>query len=150
MANIVWLKNLFEGESRQMFNELLEKRKDEVQYEVFMGTSGKISVPNTTSTTCSCTKETVDKEVNIPKFIWTYLKSQDELIEEEFVVINVNTPFADYNLWNETVFCKDMCNTIEWMKPMAKIRQMPYMGYIFCCNATEDVISFLDGFPGSE
>lgn len=142
MTNVAWLKDLVEGQTMKMFDELLETRKEDVQYEIFYGTSGKIS-----QSTHKCPNEIHKEEINIPKYIWTYLKSQDDQREEDFVVVGVNTPFADHSRWNETVFCKDMCDTIKWLKPMEKTRQMPYMGYMFCCNATDEVISFLDGFP---
>lgn len=142
ISNIIWLKNLFEGKTRKLFLELLEERKETVQYNVFVGTSNKI----TEETTNVC-NETIRKEVNIPKYIWTYLRSNDQDIDEEFIVINVNSPFADYQHWNETILCKDICSTFEWLKPMEKIRQMPYLGYMFCCNATEEIKNRLDGFP---
>lgn len=113
-----------------------------VQYEVFVGTSDNLIKPRLSS----CPNEN-NQEVKIPKYIWTYLKSLDDQVEEEFVVIGVNTPFASYGLWFKIVFCKDMCDTIEWLEPMEEIRQMPYMGFMFCCNVTDEVKNVLDGFP---
>ncbi|KAL5281022.1 hypothetical protein ACFFRR_004813 [Megaselia abdita] len=146
MTETPWLNDFLEGQTLSMFNQLLEKRKEDVQYEVFVGTSGMLNViPNMNS----CTKEfpSTNEEVNIPKYVWTYLKSIEEQVNEEFVVVGVNTPLIEYKNWNETIFCKDMCETIEWLKPMEKVRQMPYMGYMFCCNVTEETKNFLDGFP---
>lgn len=143
MMQTIWLKNLVDGRTLSTFNQLLQKRKDSVQYEVFVGTSGKIIETNING----CPNGIYNGEYPIPKYIWTYLKSLKDHMNEEFVVIGVNTPFAEYNRWNETVFCEDMCDSIEWLKPMEKTRQMPYMGYMFCCNVTDEVKKFLDGFP---
>lgn len=140
----IWLKDFSDGQTLLMFNQLLKRRSNSVQYEVFVGTSDDIMQPSS-----SGFHEIINQEVYIPKYIWTYLKSLEVNVNEEFVVIGVNTPFVELGKWDEIVFCEDVCNTIEWLKPMEKIRQMPYMGYMFCCNVTDEVKNSLDGFPKS-
>lgn len=141
MPYIIWLKSLLNGQSLKTFKDILEKRKETVQYEVFIGSSGKIKIPNKNY------RNATSEEVNIPIYVWHYLKSKDSPVEENFVAIFINSPFINYKKLNETVFCEDICDSIDWLNPMENIRHMPHMGYMFCCNTTEDVTSFLDGFP---
>ena len=147
--NIVWWKDLRTGNWRR-FIELLEARSRNVTYDLYTGITGELRVPVATN---KCDPETSKPlefpgfRTRVPQFIWTHLNSTHEDVPENFVVIAYNSPYFDNFDQNSTLLCNDMCDDIEWLKPMQDSRQISAMGRFYCCYY-EDVVGLLDGFPG--
>lgn len=140
LVRITWLKSLKEGYTLKMFLKLLEKKSLEAVYDVYVGASGKVQVPESFKSPC----EKVSK-VDIPLYIWFYLKPK--VAGEELVIIGVNSPFIDVDKSKDFVFCEDICDEVPWLEEFGNLRKKPNLGYFFCCRADELVRKNLDGFP---
>lgn len=139
LVRITWLRSLKEGYTLKVFKKLLEQRSNEVLYDVYVGVSGVVNVPESFKSNCENTTQT-----RIPLYIWHYLKPRT-LSEKEFVVISVNSPFVEADVATFKI-CADICGDVPWLEGLEHVRKISNLGYLFCCGVDE-VRSILDGFP---
>lgn len=139
LVRITWLRSLKAGYTLKVFKKLLDQRSNEVLYDVYIGVSGVVNVPESFKSNCENSTQT-----RIPLYIWHYLKPRI-LSEKEFVVIAVNSPFVEADRATLKI-CADMCGDIPWIEGIEHSRKIPSLGYLFCCEVDE-VRNSLDGFP---
>ncbi|XP_037940112.1 uncharacterized protein LOC119672993 [Teleopsis dalmanni] len=141
ILNIVWWRNLHQGNWRQ-YQTILKQRTNTVQYQVYLGTAGIISIP-----TENCNQN--QALLNAPEYIWSYLISTNSSQNaEELVIVAYNSPFAKLNEENSPIFCQDICDEVSWLNStiFRELRLIPTQGVMFCCRP-EDVSQQFPSFP---
>uniref|UniRef100_W8BSC7 Uncharacterized protein n=1 Tax=Ceratitis capitata TaxID=7213 RepID=W8BSC7_CERCA len=148
--NTMWWRNLRIGNWR-FYMDALATRSKHISYRVYMGTTGLMRIPDTSSNNITAESDHLSVEVGSlvvlpPVYVWSYLKSLNDNVNEEFVVIAYNSPY--YYLKSSAIFCHDICDKIDWLR-MSKFghtRLMPTFGIIFCCRPEEVAHTFVK-FP---
>ncbi|XP_037936632.1 uncharacterized protein LOC119670445 isoform X2 [Teleopsis dalmanni] len=129
ILNIVWWKNLRYGNWRR-YLEILKQRAKSVQYLVYLGTAGIITIPNENY----IQNQTL---LNAPEYIWSYLISTNpNQTSEELVIVGYNSPFAKLNAENSPIFCQDICDEVSWLNltTFRDLRLIASQGVTFCCR----------------
>ncbi|XP_065357079.1 uncharacterized protein LOC135951368 [Calliphora vicina] len=148
ILNIIWWRNLRLGNWKRFLNTLEDYGQNN-SFEIYTGTSGVAEYP----TDDKCYKERLlemkigFKNETIPAYIWTYLKSYDNL-NKEFIIVGYNSPYAEYFTTEKVVFCPDICAEIPWLNDISSSFRYAYAGIMFCCST--DFIrqtNYLQGFP---
>ncbi|KAM7352466.1 uncharacterized protein ACRADG_004969 isoform 2-T2 [Cochliomyia hominivorax] len=146
--NIIWWRNLRLGNWKRFLNTLSMYAINS-SYELYTGTSGVAQYP----TNDKCIKEKFlemkigFKNETIPAYIWTYLKSNDNL-NKDFIIVGYNSPYAEYFGVDKIKFCPDICSEIPWLHNISSTFNYTYAGIMFCCST--DFIrqtNYLQGFP---
>ncbi|XP_011184402.2 uncharacterized protein At3g18150 [Zeugodacus cucurbitae] len=144
--NTMWWRNLRLGNWR-FYLDALAARSKLISYRVYIGTSGKLRIPDTSSNNITaegdhCSVEVGSLVVQPPVYIWSYLKSLNDDVNEEFVVIAYNSPY--FYLKSSAIFCHDICDKIDWLRKskFGHTRLMPTFGIAFCCRPEEVAQSF--------
>lgn len=96
--NTMWWRNLRIGNWR-FYLEALDARSKLIPYKVYVGTSGELRIPDTSSNNITAEGDHLSIEVGSlvvqpPVYIWSYLKSLKDDVNEEFVVIAYNSPYV--------------------------------------------------------
>ncbi|XP_054740891.1 uncharacterized protein LOC129246250 [Anastrepha obliqua] len=148
--NTMWWRNLRIGNWR-FFLDALAARSRVLSYRVYVGTSGQMRLPDTSNANRTAEGNTLTVEagslvVQPPAYIWSYLKSLKDDVNEDFVVIAFNSPY--YYLKSTAIFCHDICDKIDWLKnsKFGHTRLMPTFGITFCCRP-EEVARTFKQFP---
>ncbi|XP_037934090.1 uncharacterized protein LOC119668597 isoform X2 [Teleopsis dalmanni] len=141
ILKIVWWKNLRFGNWRR-YLEILKQRAKSVQYLVYLGTAGIISIPKENH----IQNQTL---LNAPEYIWSYLISTNpNQTSEQLVIVGYNSPFAKLNAENSPIFCQDICDEVSWINSTTfrDLRLIASQGVTFCCRP-EEVLKKFDSFP---
>lgn len=138
LSKIFWWKGL-KGGNWRLFEKILKRRSSHVSYDIVLGIMG-------TSPDCDIRQGPLS-EISLacsvtPKLIWAFLSDED--YDEEFVVIGVNTPYFELLPTEDTIICEDICDSISWLEPLNKFRNISALGYIYCCKA-EEVMHKMEG-----
>ncbi|XP_037818942.1 uncharacterized protein LOC119608552 [Lucilia sericata] len=148
LLNIIWWRNLRLGNWQRFLNTLKNYAYSN-SFEIYTGTSGVAEYPADDK----CHKERRlemkfgFKNETIPAYIWTYLKSYDNL-NQEFIIVGYNSPYAEYFTTENVIFCPDICAEIPWLNEIYTSFRYAYAGIMFCCST--DFIrqtNYLQGFP---
>ncbi|XP_011205980.2 uncharacterized protein LOC105228068 [Bactrocera dorsalis] len=144
--NTMWWRNLRIGNWRFYLDALIARSKL-IPYRVYVGTSGELRIPNIASNNITADGDHLSIEVGSlvvqpPVYIWSYLKSLKDDVNEEFVVIGYNSPY--FYLRSSAIFCHDICDKIDWLQKskFGHTRLMPTFGVAFCCRPEEVAQSF--------
>ncbi|KAI8124772.1 hypothetical protein CVS40_4689 [Lucilia cuprina] len=148
LLQIIWWRNLRLG-NWQSFINTLRNYANTNSFEIYTGTSGVAEYPFDDK----CHKEKRleikfgFKNETIPAYIWTYLKSYDNL-HRDFIIVGYNSPYAEYFTTENVIFCPDICAEIPWLNTIYASFRYAYAGIMFCCST--DFIrqtNYLQGFP---
>lgn len=80
----------------------------------------------------------------IPQFVWASVRNENA--DDGVVIVVLNDPYASANELKTKVFCKNICDTIPWLKNTVKNDnyQRPALGYTFCCSLSDFKKSMLN------
>ncbi|XP_065356077.1 uncharacterized protein LOC135950465 [Calliphora vicina] len=148
ILNIIWWRNLRLGNWKH-FVDTLANYDNNNSYEIYTGTSGVAQYPSDDKWYKEKLLEIKIgfKNETIPAYIWTYLKSYDNL-NKDFVIVGYNSPYAEYFTTEKVIFCPDICAEIPWLNEISSSFRYAYAGIMFCCST--DFIrqtNYLQGFP---
>ncbi|KAL9873178.1 uncharacterized protein ACN2A1_014303 [Glossina fuscipes fuscipes] len=141
LFNNMWWPYLRLGNWKRYEDKLLEYVEKSGRVQILSGTFGEVRVPvNETGRYDQFVMSVLEDDSGrtIPEYIWNDLKWNQEG-EKHVVIFGFNSPFYEFFSENDIVFCRSMCEEIEWLRDIQKTFKYPNMGVMFCC-LHEDVV----------
>jgi hypothetical protein len=79
----------------------------------------------------------VSLHTGVPSYQWSYVEVLSKKAFEQVVVVGINIPNLNKKTVKPYIFCRDICNTIPWLRSFGAQRTQASSGYIFCCSSAE-------------
>ncbi|XP_065356078.1 uncharacterized protein LOC135950466 [Calliphora vicina] len=146
--NIIWWRNLRLG-NWKLFINTLENYAGKNSFQIFTGTSHMLELPlNLTHKQSKKLELKIDsKNLTIPAYIWSYVKSIDGR-NQDFIIVGYNSPFAEFFTLKDIIFCPDICSKIPWLEDIHTAFRYTFAGIMFCCSTNFiKITKYLNGFP---
>ncbi|XP_037827771.1 uncharacterized protein LOC119615859 [Lucilia sericata] len=142
----VWWRNLRLGNWKR-FQKTLANYAKYNKFEIYTGTSGVAQYPSEDRWYKEKPLEmTIGfKNETIPAYIWSYLKSYDN-VNKEFIIFAYNSPYTEYFTTEKVIFCPDICADIPWLDEIYPSFRYAFAGTMFCCST--DYIRQTNNLPG--
>ncbi|KAI8124782.1 hypothetical protein CVS40_4687 [Lucilia cuprina] len=146
ILNTIWWRNLRLGNWKR-FQKTLANYAQYNKFEIYTGTWGVARYPSEDRWYKEKLLEmTIGfKNETIPAYIWSYLKSYDNL-NKEFIIFAYNSPYTEYFTTEKVIFCPDICADIPWLNDIYPSFRYAFAGIMFCCST--DYIRQTNNFTG--